>query len=420
MKSLRILLAGQVYTDGNGQGSFTVRIAEHLVQSGHEVRMLVPSERLGSNTVIINGVQVEKVPAIHMAIIHPAIYLTPYPAPRVREVLKEFKPDVIHIQDHYFLSSAVVREARKLNIPIIGTNHFLPDNLLPFFINHATLRNLASRPLWKMMLDVFNHLDAVTTPSHAAVNILKQQDIHPPVYAVSNGVERDRFFPDPQIDSASIRRGYNLRADQPLFLYVGRLDGEKSVDLIVNAISKIQRKDFQFAIVGHGKERQALTDQIHRLGLEGRVHILGYIPSKELPPLYLAADVFVMPSPAELQSIATLEALACGKPVLAANARALPELVTHEVNGYLFEPGNIADAAHWMNEFIAHPERWTAMGKESLKQAQRHGIDKTVQAYEQVYQQAMELKQKNAEVEKPASVHSSIFDVFRSGKVFKR
>jgi glycosyltransferase involved in cell wall biosynthesis len=271
-----------------------------------------------------------------------------------------------------------------------------------------------------MMLDVFNRLDAITTPSHAAVNILKQQDIHPPVYAVSNGVERDRFFPDPQIDSASIRRRYNLRADQPLFLYVGRLDGEKSVDLILNAISKIQRKDFQFAVVGHGKERQALTDQIHRLGLEGRVRILGYIPSKELPPLYLAADVFVMPSPAELQSIATLEALACGKPVLAANARALPELVTHEVNGYLFQPGNIADAAHWMNEFLAHPEQWEIMGKESLKQAQRHGIDKTVQAYEQVYQQAMELKQQNTEVEKPTSVHNSIFDVFRSGKVFKR
>ena len=164
MKPLRILIAGQIYSDGNGQGGFTMRLAENLVKRGHQVKMLVPSDRPKSYSVSIKDVQVEKVAAIHMSLLHPAIHLTPWPAPRVRRIFQDFAPDIVHIQDHYLLCKAVVREAHRHRTPLIGTNHFLPENLLPFLIKFPQLRNLAGRLLWKMMLGVFNQLDAATTP----------------------------------------------------------------------------------------------------------------------------------------------------------------------------------------------------------------------------------------------------------------
>jgi len=333
MKPLKILIASQIYSDGNGQGGFTIRLAENLATHGHQVRALMPSDRRSSYRISQNGVQVEKIAAIHMSLIHPAIYLTPIPLPRVKRIFEEFEPDIVHIQDHHLLCQAVVHEARNHNIPIIGTNHFLPENLLPFLINFPHVRNLAGRILWKMMLNVFNKADAATTPSHAGADILHQQDIHFPVYPISNGVDTKRFFPDPKVDRLAIRSKYGLANERPLFLYVGRLDGEKRVDILLDAVAKLKHTNLQLAIAGGGLQGQALHHQAHQLGLEDHVVFLGYVAAEDLPALYVSSDIFVMPSPEELQSIATLEAIACGKPVLAANMRALPELVTHEING---------------------------------------------------------------------------------------
>jgi glycosyltransferase involved in cell wall biosynthesis len=99
-----------------------------------------------------------------------------------------------------------------------------------------------------------------------------------------------------------------------------------------------------------------------------------------------SADVFAMPSEAELLSIATLEAMGCGRPVLAARAGALPELVSEGVNGYLFQAGDVADAAHYMTLLADHPETWQSMGAASLQKVQTHSLENTIQRYEMIYE----------------------------------
>ena len=418
MKPLRILIAGQIYSDGNGQGGFTLRLAENLAKQGHQVRMLMPSDRGRTYSVTMNGVQVEKIAAIHMSLVHPAVYVTPWPAPRVKKIFQEFAPDIVHIQDHYFLSQSVAHEAHKRNTPLIGTNHFLPENLLPFLIQSPILRNLTARVLWKIMLSVFNQMDAATTPSHAAAERLRSQNIHFPVYAISNGVDTARFAFDPKVDRQSIRRKYGLAADKTIFLYVGRLDGEKRVDILVQAVSELPHTNFQLAIVGDGLQAHALRHQAHRLGVEEHIVFLGYVPAADLPALYMSADIFAMPSSAELQSIATLEAMGCGKPVLAANARALPELVEHGANGYLFESDNATDAAYWMNKFLERPEQWADMGQVGILRAQSHSLNKTIQAYEEYYQMVIEDR---TGIQEPSIVNDIMTpEAYRSKKMSNR
>lgn len=415
MKPLRILIAGQSYADGNGQGCFTLRLAENLVKQGHQVKMLTPCDSLKSFCVNLNGVQVEKVAAIHMSILHPAIYVTPLPSPRVKSIFDDFVPDIVHIQDHYFLCQAVAQEARRRDVPLIGTNHFLPENLLPFLIKFPRVSDRAGRILWKMMLSVFNQVDAATTPSAIAAEILRHQDIRFPVYVVSNGVDTERFTPNSKVDRQSIRRAYGLALDKPIFLYVGRLDGEKRVDILLQAVSYLPYSNFQLVIVGCGLQAPALRRQMYRLGLEERVLFLGYVPATDLPSLYASADIFAMPGAAELQSIATMEALACGKPVLAANARALPELVVHGVNGYLFEPGNAIDAAYWMNKFLERPDQWAAMGQSAVARSQAHTLINTIKSYEDYYRMMIE---KHREIYKSfAPAGTNTFESHRSKKL---
>jgi glycosyltransferase involved in cell wall biosynthesis len=296
----------------------------------------------------------------------------------------------VHIQDHYCLCSAAVNEARRLGIPLIGTNHFLPENLLPFFRKFPAVQYLFTLPLWKMMLSVFNKLDVAITPSRTATRILQDQEIQIPVRTISNGVDTNRFRPDPKPDRPSIRQIYNLSPDQTLFLYVGRLDGEKGLDTLLEAISLLPREDFQMAIVGRGLYGQSLEKQAQELGLEGRVVFIGFVEPDRLTALYNSADIFVMPSPEELQSIATLEAMACGKPILAANGRALPELVEPGVNGYLFQPAQAEDAARKMNQLMEECEKWSAMGQASFERSQGHSLQNTIAHYEEQYRMTME------------------------------
>lgn len=387
---MRILIVTQTYAYGNGQASFTIHLAESMAEQGHQVMVITPSEGMKSYSVYQNHVRVEKVAAVHMSILHPTLYITPFPVARVKQLLHEFQAEVIHIQDHYFVCSAAVNEARRLHTPLIGTNHFLPENLLPFLRKIPAIQSLCAIPLWKMMLSVFNKLDVAITPSTTATRILQDQKIRIPVRTISNGVDTKRFYPDPQTDRPGIRRKYHLDPGRTLFLYVGRLDGEKGLDTLLEAISRLQRDDFQLAIVGRGLYRQSLEKQAQELGLGGRVIFIGFVEAEDLPALYNSADIFVMPSPEELQSIATLEAMACGKPILAANGRALPELVEPGVNGYLFQPVQPEDAARKLNQLLEEREKWAAMGQASCERSQSHSLHNTVTHYEEQYRTAVE------------------------------
>jgi glycosyltransferase involved in cell wall biosynthesis len=387
---MRILIVTQTYSYGNGQASFTIHLAEGLAQQGHQVMVITPSAQMKSLSFRQNGVLVEKVAALHISILHPTMYFTPFPAYRVKKLLREFQPDVVHIQDHYFLCSAAVNEARRLQIPLIGTNHFLPENLLPFFRKYPSVQYLFTLPLWKMMLDVFNKLDVATVPSRTAARILQDQQIRIPVRAISNGVDTHRFHPDPETDRLCIRRKYHLAPDRILFLYVGRLDGEKGLDTLLEAVSLLPRDDFQLAIVGQGLYGQLLEKQVQTLGLEERVVFIGFVEPEYLPALYNSTDVFIMPSPEELQSIATLEAMACGKPILAANGRALPELVEPGVNGDLFQPFRPEDAARKMKQIMEQREKWPEMGQASFERSQVHSLQNTIAHYEEQYRMTTE------------------------------
>jgi len=144
--------------------------------------------------------------------------------------------------------------------------------------------------------------------------------------------------------------------------------------------------NLQVNLVGDGGERERLGQLAQQLGISGRVNFLGHITDEELPGVYEQASVFVMPSIAELQSIATMEAMASGRPVVAANAMALPHLVHNGDNGYLFEPNNVADLAAKLRLVLQADEKELArLSENSLHLIQSHDIERTIGIFEDLY-----------------------------------
>jgi glycosyltransferase involved in cell wall biosynthesis len=398
---LRILIAGQTYKPhANGQAVFTTQLAEGLASAGHNVVMLTPSNNFRACQEDRNGVRIEYLTAIPVDPRVPEARYAVMPGPRVGAIMDSFQPDMVHIQDHYPLSRTVHRLARRRGLSVVGTNHFMPANVIGFVMPFQAGRRLLTRFLWWTMLSIYRKLDAVTAPSRTAVAILKEQALDVPLHAISCGVSRERFDLGPDFDRNAMRREYGISETADVFVFVGRLDEEKHIEIAIKALRQA-RASSHFVIVGRGRLEPVLRQLAESLGVADRVVFTGYVPNDALPGLLTASDIFLMPSEAELQSIATLEAMATGRPVLAANAKALPELVEPGVNGYLFEPRDPADCAKLMDRLVDERDRWEAMGKASLERVAPHQVESTIQRYVRIYRRLLGVRHSLSE---PASL----------------
>jgi 1,2-diacylglycerol 3-alpha-glucosyltransferase len=383
---MRILITGSTYPPCfNGQSIFTGHLAEGLANKGHQVRVLFPSHLQKPFLERTNNLELQGVGALSMSSMHVGVYYPLFPGNDVERVIKEFKPDIVHVQDHFPMSVIAMNVAHQMGIKVVGTNHFLPENWAPYMPLFKIAKHFYNWALWTWMLVTYNKLDMVTAPSKTAADILKQVGLRAPVVPISCGVDLERFNPYFASQRDEIRRQYGIPLDKPALVFVGRLDGEKKLDVLLKGLKLSERNEVHLVIVGRGAAQEDLKKLTHDLGLNDRVHFPGFIPADDLPRILNCADVFTMPSEAELLSIATLEAMGCAKPILAANSRALPELVEQGVNGYLFEPGKPESVAHCIQQLVDLPENWVAMGQASLQKVQSHSIPNTYNRYEQIY-----------------------------------
>lgn len=379
---LRVLIAADTYPpDVNGAAVFCYRLAKHMTARGHEVHVAAARPAAGPNTV-----EHRPEATIHrfrsFAAPTHEYYRLCLPwliEPAMNRLVRHWQPDVVHVQCHYMVGKAAILAAEKHRIRLIATNHFMPENLDPFLPFPQWFNNIVSRNSWRDMGRLMGRASVVTTPTPLAAETMRQRAGLEHVLPLSNGIDVDYYRPRP---------GEVVpERSSPTVLFVGRLAVEKNVNVLIEAISKTDPElGICAEIIGDGEQRDVLRDQISSLRLEERIIMRGHVDEEELRKAYMAADVFCQPGTAELQSLASLEAMSAGKPVVLADALALPHLVSEGQNGWLFKPHDSDDLARQLNRIFRIPraER-LAMGEVSREKVTRHGIDKTMAAYEQLY-----------------------------------
>ena len=387
---MKILLGSDTYYPHvNGASYFTQRLAAGLQGRGHNVHVICPAQGRHSaitqhGCVVVHGIASLPVPG------YSAVRFSPLPFVynQILGAVDRITPDVIHIQNHFFIGRALIGIAQELSIPIVATNHFVPENFLVHvpFLSTRHQRAL-DHWLWRDLCQAYNRATIITAPSPPAAQILTDRGITGMVTAISCGVDLARFTP--HHTGQIIKDTYRLPA-RPTYLYVGRLDQEKHIDELIKALPLVRRQvDAQLVIVGSGPLRAPLVELAKREHVDDQVIFTGFLKDDDLPHAYAACDVFCHAGTAELQSIVTLEAMATGKPVIAANAMALPFLVHNGVNGYTFEPGAIQTLAARVIELLTDQTKRVAMGQKSLEIVAPHQIQHTVDAYERLYDVAI-------------------------------
>lgn len=293
------------------------------------------------------------------------------------EIVRLVQPDAVHIQSHLIMGRYLIRSAKKQNIRLIATNHIMPENLIKYsVIIPKWFEKTAMKLAWRDAGRVLKQVDAITTPTRRAADLLEAAAGLSDVLAISCGIEASKFANSTQTSNTV-----------PRILFLGRLDYEKHIHNLLSAVAKLPAElNTQVEIVGDGGERKALELQAQQLGIAKQVKFLGHITEEELPKAYERATLFAMPSIAELQSIATMEAMASGRPVVAADAMALPHLVHDGDNGYLFPPDDVDVFADRLLKILTADKKELArLSENSLYLIQSHDIERTLKIFEGLY-----------------------------------
>src|SRR5579884_349146 len=356
-----------------GPAPLVQALSRSLTERGHEVRIICASPT-GKRDVEPGPPPIHRVASLGV----PFGYRlrAGLPLLDMRRMLGGWRPDVVHIHHPFPISLTALAWARALGLPVVATNHTIPECSLYGLRNHLAYRAVESLFSFHIRT-VLGLADVVATPTQTAVVQLKDLGFRRPVVAISNGVDADRFAPPNE----------SQQAGTPLVLYTGRLDAEKELDTLIAAIPYVvERMDARFRIGGEGTDRRRLEEAVAEAGLTNRVEFSGYVPEVELPNVYRQASLYVMPSPVELQSISTLEAMASGLPVVAVGAGALPELVKPGINGYLVGRGDAPAFAEAIVRILQDGMRRETMGRAARETALHHGVQAMIAAYEQIFE----------------------------------
>lgn len=407
---MRILIATAVYYPQiNGVAVFSHNLAVGLAKRGNEVAVVCPSQTGKNYTETIDGVKTTYLKSLQAKVYHDQIHPLPqkrqvfgvglpkffykygfrvsvFPYPEIKKVMEEFRPDVVHVQVSDAIGLSVAFYARKHGIPVVTTEHNQPEVLT----GSLRMPGVVKKPINALLSSYFRNRqsksDFVTMPTKQAIeHLLKNHEINVPVAAISNGVDLSFFRPG-KADKRLYEK-YGIPTDGKTALYVGRVDPEKEVELVIRAFDKVQEDipDLKLVIVGDGVDKARLEQLSLAEGLAKKVFFLGRILPPELYEIYRLGDVFITASRIETQGIVLIEAAASGLPLIAVDEGAVAEVCQNNQNGVLCRPGNVNDLAGALKKLLLDEKLRKQYAKNSLVIAGGHDFEVTLDRFINVY-----------------------------------
>jgi 1,2-diacylglycerol 3-alpha-glucosyltransferase len=374
----------------NGAALATESLAHQLVLRGHMVSVIAPSASFASHKTQNKNITIYRVRSIPVLFEKTQEFrVSPKPLhdKEIQNIIKDIKPDIIYINEPLLLGLSAIKIGKQFGIPVAASHHFMPENLVHYLHLPLRIEDMIHRKIWKWYAKLCTNFSVVVCPTPVAADLIKKYRSDVSLKVISNGVDLEMF--NKNNDGTYLKKEFNL-PNKPILLFVGRLDKEKNIDVLIRAAALLKGKhDFHIVIVGQGKEKIALKKLVTNAEIAASITFTGFLPKKDLPNIYTAADIFVMPSIAELQSLVTMEAMASGLPIVGANAVALPHLVHDGENGFLFKPGDEYSLAEKLAFLLEDKKLSQKMSEKSLEIIKEHDIQKTVKKVETAFEEAI-------------------------------
>ena len=379
-EELRIaLFSGNYNYVRDGANQALNRLVGYLLRQGAHVRIYSPV--VNEPAFPATGEMVS-VPSI--AIPGRAEYRLPLAIPpSVRRDLAEFAPNVIHIASPDIVSQRAVSWARARGIPAVASVHTRFETYLQYYHLHWL------EPVVRAILRrLYRRCDAIVAPAESTASILRAQRMNSDISLWTRGVDREQFHPGRR--SLEWRRARGVGDDEMVVAFLGRLVLEKGLDVFADAIEAARAKGVAVKVIaiGDGPARPYFEER-----LPG-THFTGELTGADLATALASADVFLNPSITETFGNVTLEAMACGLPVVAAAASGATSLVQNDHTGSLSRPGDINAFAEALVAYQRDPALRARHGEAGLARAKTMDWDEINAAVMHVYERVIDRRRR--------------------------
>ena len=405
---LRVLIFSDSYLPKiDGIGISTDRFTRLLAKEGHEFVVVCPRYSKDDFEKVGKRIQIIRLPNRSLPS-YPDVRLVLPKYRKLKKMIKEFKPHLIHFQTPGILGTVAGFLARKYKIPLVGTYHTMMNELGEYIspyrllkldrlvqkilqgtklsklsdhkVAHKKQKSLTNKLIYKITNSVYEQGKLIISPSILIKQELEKQKVKVPVVVVSNGMDLKKFSGKPR-----------KLSKKPKLLHVGRIGFEKNADVLVRSFVEVKKKipEATFSIVGDGPALASVKELAIALKIDSSIDFPGFIRPEQLPEVYENHDFFWTASAMETQGLVALEASACGLPSVGVDAYALPELIIHGNNGFIAPPFDHLKIARYAVSILTDAKLYKKFSANAIQVAARHDVKKSAKKLLKVYEKVI-------------------------------
>ena len=380
ISGLRIaLFSGNYNMTVDGANRALNRLVEYLQRHGATVRAYSPT----SDTPAFEP-QGTLVPLPSIAIpMRPEYRFPTGLSRRIKADLEAFDPHVVHLASPDLASRAATRWAVARGTPVIASVHTRFETYWSYY-----KLGLLEKPSEAWIRQLYRKCDALVTPSAGMVEVLRSQHMNDDISLWERGVDREVFSPERR--DLAWRRSHGIADEAVAIGFLGRLVMEKGLDVFADTIAELRRRGAKPAVlvIGDGPARGWFAERLPDAAF------VGFQAGADLGRAVASMDVLFNPSVTETFGNVTLEAMACGVPVVAAKATGSTSLIEDGVNGILVPPGDIAGFADALDAYLADPALRAAHGAAGAEKSRAYSWDAINQTRAETYQRLVAARKK--------------------------
>ena len=298
---------------------------------------------------------------------------------QMEKLLKEIRFSLVHV--HTPVAAFVTRLAcqRTNTHPVLYTAHGF------HFYKGAPLKNwLLYYNMEKLAAHWTDGLITINEEDYKAAQKFKLRKNGKVFFVPGVGVDvaslEQRI---PSINRSEKRKELELSVDTAVIITVGELNANKNHIQVLEALSKLNKTNFHYLIVGNGESEQKLKKAVNELMLQDKVSFLGF--RRDVPELLTASDVFILTSRREGLPRAVMEAMAVGLPIIATDVRGNRDLVKSGENGYLVHLNDIEQTAMAIEQLTNSEDLRRSMGEKSKELVKQYDLQNILKEMERIY-----------------------------------
>lgn len=323
-----------------------------------------------------------------------------YPIRAINKI-KKWNLDVIHSHTEFGIGTFARIISKQLQIPLVHTYHTMYED----YVHYITKGHFdkSSKKIVEYLTKFYCDKTAkeLIVPSTKTYKLFKEKyKFDKNVHIVPTGVEVERFYKEnvSKEEIAKIKKELNLKKDDIVILYVGRLAQEKNVELLINAQVDLVKKNrkIKLLIVGSGPDYEKYIQMAEKLKIKNNILFTNAIPWEDMPNYYNLADVFVTASKTETQGLTVIEAMAASLPVVCIEDESFSNVVINHLNGRTFTDDKEYKMA--LLETIKDKKQLEKMAKQARITAEAHSLKYYAESILDVYNSAIEGSKKNKNI----------------------